>query len=56
MVLAGVVWTFWIGAILTIVVVLVFAALIAGYLAQVVSTKYPPGEIRRRVNALMQRR
>jgi TM2 domain-containing membrane protein YozV len=56
MMLAGVVWTAWIGVILFIAVVVVVVALIAGYLAQVVSTKYPPGEIRRRVNSLLQRR
>lgn len=54
--LAGVIWTFWIGVIFFITVVVAIVALIVGYLVKVVAFRYPPGEIQRRIQALIQRR
>ena len=56
MLLAGVIWTFWIGAALVILAVVTVAALAAGFVVRTLSLKYPPGEIQRRVQAAMRRR
>ncbi|HEX6167396.1 MAG TPA: hypothetical protein VFZ30_11450 [Acidimicrobiales bacterium] len=39
----AVVWHFWIGAVLSVVVVLTILAFVAGYLRSVESTRYPKG-------------
>ncbi|HVX16693.1 MAG TPA: hypothetical protein VHA73_01565 [Acidimicrobiales bacterium] len=56
MVLAGVIWTFWIAAAVAILVILTLVALAAGYAVKAVSLKYPPGEIQRRVQDALRRR
>lgn len=56
MLLAGVLWTFWIGVVVMIVVAFTFAALAVGYLVKATSIRYPPGEIQRRVQEAMRRR
>lgn len=56
MVVSGVIWTFWIAVLVTALVFLTLAALAVGYLVRVVQPKYPPGEIRRRIDALLQQR
>jgi hypothetical protein len=56
MVVSGVVWTFWIAVFVTAAVFITIAALAVGYLVRVVQPKYPPGELRRRIDALIQQR
>jgi hypothetical protein len=56
MLLAGEIWTFWIGAFLVILAVLTVAALAAGYVAKSVALRYPPGEIQRRIQDALRRR
>lgn len=56
MVVSGVVWTFWIAVLVTAIVLITLAVLVLGYLVRVVQPKYPPGEIRRRIDALIQQR
>lgn len=56
MLLAGVIWTFWLGVFVMIVVAVTLAALAAGYVAKAVSMRYPPGEIQRRIERAVRRR
>jgi hypothetical protein len=39
----AVVWHYWIGAVLSVAVVLTIVALVGGYLRNVESTRYPKG-------------
>ncbi|MEO9224611.1 MAG: hypothetical protein ABI276_06440 [Acidimicrobiales bacterium] len=56
MVVAAVVWTFWIDVVIVLATAGLILAVIVGFFVKSLSIKYPPGEVQRRVQDALRRR